>query len=169
MNLIDINQSLELFDDVYRQLEETKNNGEAERLSLDINFQNNNNKLTQQKQNLLQNKINDLKKTDYLFEIQKQIRQDYKAVNNYLWAIFVSSILLTVLFIYFWGLSSILLLLLGINVATYMAGKSMKYHTDNLSSNPPFYYKWFKRPTFSDREALARAKYKAEKQIIMIH
>jgi hypothetical protein len=44
-----------------------------------------------------------------------------------------------------------------------MAGKSMKYHTDNLSSNPPFYYKWFKRPTFSDSEALARAKYEAEK------
>jgi S-DNA-T family DNA segregation ATPase FtsK/SpoIIIE len=181
MKLIDVNQSVELFDRVYRLLEEKQANYVMDHLLLDRKYDDDKKNLENRKQDLIENKNKDLANTIYLSKVIDEAARDYQGVIEYLWVICGGLIVLTFLLIYFLGLSLWVLFFLGCIAATYFAGRDLNDHTTSLKSRgvwsvssvnphnnyrlpePPFFYKWFKRPTLSDREAIATAKYQSEK------
>jgi S-DNA-T family DNA segregation ATPase FtsK/SpoIIIE len=173
MKPIDVNSDVKLIEHLFLKLIDLKDDCTKRISNLEINFNNELKAFESSRSTLKRERDNAVTKEDFVIEAASLAKSEYSKVHVYIWLTFAISIGLIVLNIYNNGLnfSHFVKLLLFLIAITYFSGKSMAEQIDALSGirklsecgkKPPFFYKWFGKPTLQEFANKLSIQYLAE-------
>lgn len=173
MKIIELNSDVKVIEEAITKLNDIKRENDSRMSALELNFAKDRKVFEDKRSQLIREKESQLKKEDFVFEAVNLSKAEYKKVLIYLWSAFAIGTSLIIINFYNNGFNfgHYIKFLLLIVIATYYMAQKMSEHIESISrirelsdclTAPPFFYKWFSKPSLQEISSKLSSQYLTE-------